>query len=43
MSKQEDGHGYGLMSISHIAQKYGGKMILTCKDEMFECGVVLYC
>lgn len=42
-TKQEDGHGYGLKSISHIAQKYGGKMILTCKDEMFECGVVLYC
>lgn len=42
-TKQEDGHGYGLKSISHIAQKYGGKMILTCKDEVFECGVVLYC
>ena len=42
-TKKEDGHGYGLKSISHIAQKYGGKMILTCKDELFECGGILYC
>ena len=41
--KKGEGHGYGLRSIDYIAQKYHGRLILVCRDSVFECGALLYC
>lgn len=42
-TKQTDGHGLGLKSMDYIAQKYGGRLILSCTQGIFSCGVILYC
>ncbi len=42
-SKMSEEHGYGLKSIDYIAGKYGGRLILSCEGNTFECGMLLYC
>ena len=42
-SKTGEEHGYGLKSIDYVAEKYGGRLILTCDNRYFECGMLLYC
>ncbi|MBR6150031.1 MAG: GHKL domain-containing protein [Lachnospiraceae bacterium] len=42
-SKTEEGHGYGLKSIDYIAGKYDGRLILSSRENYFECGMILYC
>ena len=41
-TKQNAGyHGYGLKSIQHAAQKYGGSMTLHAKDHWFTLQVLI--
>lgn len=39
--KDPDHHGYGLLAVRKIADKYSGTLLLTCQDNVFEASVVL--
>lgn len=39
--KDVNHHGYGLLAVRKIADKYSGTLLLTCQDNVFEASVVL--
>lgn len=41
-TKTETGHGYGLVSTAKITEKYNGQLILTCENNIFTFGAVLF-
>lgn len=41
-TKSEPYHGYGLLSARNIAWKYNGNIIVTCKNNIFSFGAVLF-
>jgi sensor histidine kinase regulating citrate/malate metabolism len=38
--EDENSHGYGLKSIERIAKKYGGHMVVDCKDNRFVLSIL---
>lgn len=37
----QNDHGYGMKSISHIVQKYDGEMVISSEDHIFECNIII--
>lgn len=40
-TKDSFGHGYGIISMKNIAEKYGGDVIFECKDKIFTTYIML--